>query len=64
MFFVKLSFVSLLANNLFTVTTYLLIVTGGVIVVLVFTIGCIAACREIPCLLMTVSSAGFFACCA
>jgi len=57
--FLKQSFVSLLTSNIFTITTYLLIVTGGIIIVLVFTLGCIAACRENPCLLMTVSLDGF-----
>lgn len=53
---VKHSFVSLLASCLFTVTTYLLIITGGLTVILVFTLGCIGACRESRCALMTYAA--------
>jgi hypothetical protein len=50
--FMKHSLVSLLASSFFTVTTYLLIITGGLIIILVFVLGCVGAWRENYVLLM------------
>jgi hypothetical protein len=52
------SFVSLLGGTMFPVTTYLIVATG-VLIIVIGCVGCFGACQENRCLLFTVSESLF-----